>query len=45
MTAHRRRNLVAAKVEPWIGRLAGRKEIGLMTCEAVEICGQHRLGD
>lgn len=29
----------AAKIEPLIKRLAGRKEIGLMTCETVEVRG------
>ncbi|HZZ58801.1 MAG TPA: DUF190 domain-containing protein [Opitutaceae bacterium] len=33
----------AAKIEPLIERLAKRKEIGLMTCEAVEICGPQGL--
>lgn len=36
---------VAAKVEPLIERLAKRREIGLMTCETVEVCGLHRLND
>ena len=35
----------AGKVEPLIRRLAERKEIGLMTCESVEICGPRRLDD
>jgi PII-like signaling protein len=35
----------AQKIEPLVQRLAQRKEIGLMTCETVELCGPHRLDD
>jgi len=35
----------ARKIETLIRRLADRKEIGLMTCETVELCGPHRLDD
>ena len=35
----------AQKVEALMRRLAERKDIGLMTCETVELCGQHRLDD
>jgi len=35
----------AGKIEPLIRRLAGRKNIGLMTCETVEICGQDYQAD
>jgi PII-like signaling protein len=31
------------KIEPLIKRLAERKEIGLMTCEIIELCGPNRL--
>jgi PII-like signaling protein len=34
---------VAAKLEPLIRRVAQRTDIGLMTCETVEICGVHQL--
>jgi PII-like signaling protein len=34
---------MAAKLEPLIRRLAQRADIGLMTCETVEICGKHQL--
>jgi PII-like signaling protein len=33
----------ARKIEPLIKRLAERKEIGLMTCEIIELCGPNRL--
>ena len=33
----------ARKLEPLIRRLAERKDIGLVTCERVELCGPHRL--
>lgn len=35
----------AGKIEPLIQLLAERKDIGMMTCETVELCGQHRLND
>lgn len=35
----------AGKIEALIRRIAERKEVGLMTCETVELCGQHRLDD
>jgi PII-like signaling protein len=33
----------AGKIEPLIRRLAERKDIGPMTCETVELCGQYQL--
>jgi PII-like signaling protein len=36
---------VARKIEPLIRRLAERKDVGLMTCEAVVLCGPRRLDD
>jgi PII-like signaling protein len=35
----------ARKIEPLIRRLAERKDIGLMTCETVELRGPRRLDD
>lgn len=35
----------AGKLEPLIRRLAECKDIGLMTCETVELCGGHPLDD
>jgi len=35
----------AQKIEPLIRRLAERKDIGLMTCETIELCGPRRLND
>jgi PII-like signaling protein len=35
----------ARKIEPLVRRLAERKDIGLMTCETVELCGPRRLDD
>ena len=35
----------AGKIEPLIRRLAEREDIGLMTCETVELCGKDRLDD
>lgn len=35
----------AGKIEPLIKRLSERKEVGLMTCETIELCGPLRLED
>jgi hypothetical protein len=35
----------AGKIELLIRRLAECKDIGLMTCETVDLCGRHTLDD
>jgi PII-like signaling protein len=35
----------AGKIEALVRRLAECKDVGLMTCETVELCGRHPLGD